>query len=403
MEIDGYMELDGQKLSQDQAHAATTILSELGPFFLTGQAGSGKSFVINYLRRNVQNCCVCAMTGVAAQLINGRTAHSFAGIYPNKPVMRWHKKANSRIANCDMLIIDEISMASVHFLEQLYERFDYAGNTPKLVLVGDLMQLPPVSKPNENTKKIFQWEAWPRLTVLKLVQQHRQIDSEFVSALNSIRVGNLTPEIQGFFEPRMGESLPKDCTHLFARRADAENENAMRLVELPGTPIVFKWKIAEAKKFKNQEARQRAFYLLENARFPQELTIKQGARVMLLNNTDRWVNGSTGEISSVTRDLVTVCLDKGGIVDVGRAEEEIVNDDKETVFKVLQFPIQLAWASTIHKSQGCTLDRVGIDLNGHFETGQTYVALSRCRFFDGLFLIGSFSNVRVDKEALAYS
>jgi ATP-dependent exoDNAse (exonuclease V) alpha subunit len=397
------MDIGGQKLSSDQQAAVEAILSQDGPFLLTGEAGSGKSFVVNYLRKTVPNCEVCAMTGVAAQLINGRTAHSFAGIWPNKPVCRFFKKANQRILDCDMLVIDEISMSSAFFLDQLYERFNYARNSPKLVMVGDLMQLPPVSKIGQESKKIFEWASWHEVTILKLSQQHRQIDSEFVSALNEIRVGRMTPEIAAFFGPRFVEKLPKDCTHLFAKRANADSENVARLAELPGESVVAKWRIGEAQKFKNQEAKQKALRLLENARFPPELTLKAGARIMMLNNAERWVNGSTGEVASVSRDLVSVCLDKVGIVDVARAEEEIVDDDKKLVFKVLQFPMQLAYASTIHKIQGSTLDRVGIDLSGHFETGQTYVALSRCKFFDGLFLTGRFSEIKIDSAALAYS
>lgn len=390
-------------LSEDQQAAVDAVMNGYGPFFLTGPGGSGKTYVIKHLQDQVPDSIVCAMTGIAAQLIGGKTAHSMLGIHPTYGVNQY-SKANRRLESCNLLIIDEISMGSAEFLSQIYERFDIAGCMPKTLFVGDFLQLPPV-----NGTKIFTSVDWTgRITMLRLSQQHRQHDAEFITALNEIRVGELSQTSRDLFGKRSVPVLPKDCVHLLSRRNAVEQGNLERLDEISKPARIY---IREEERIafrsENQQEEERTIRSIEKAlgdvRFPRMLQVKDGARVVLLNNTEEWVNGSTGEIVDMTDEIIRVRLDVNGIVvSVGRVVEELTDEDGMAICKISQFPMLLAWAMTIHKAQGMTLDRVGIDLRGHFETGQTYVALSRCKYLDGLYLVGDFGKILVDQQAIEY-
>jgi ATP-dependent exoDNAse (exonuclease V) alpha subunit len=388
-------ELAKSKLSEDQFAAYESILNEDGPFFLTGPAGSGKSFVIDFLRNSIKGCCVTATTGSAALLVKGRTLHSFAGIHPTWGVIN-SEKIDARIKNCSVLVIDEVSMADVGLLEQVYMRFDRAGHQPKMILVGDFLQLPPV-----DGDSLFDSPRWPTFKVLKLTQQHRQSDSGFITILNQIRVGNLTEEVRQFLRSRTVDDLPDDCTHLMAHRESVDERNMSKLRELPGQRWCSPWEVEViyTKKGKPKEVKQKD---LEKSRFPEKLYLKLNARVVLLTNEPdgRWVNGSTGSVVSVVPGQVKVKLDTGATVTVGKDEDEILDADGNPCCIISQYPIRLAWALTIHKAQGMSMDRVGVDLDYHFAAGQTYVALSRCRTAEGLFLRGSIANLIVDAKAL---
>lgn len=380
-----------QPISPDQNEAIDAILSDdEGPFFMTGPAGSGKTFVINWLRANVPNCVVCAMTGVAAQLINGKTAHSVLGIHPKYGAYD-SRKVNSRISRCNLLIIDEISMANAEFYGHILNRFERADAEPKLLMVGDFMQLPPVEG-----DKIFLAEEFANVKMLRLKQQHRQADFAFVSALNSIRSGALSEEAKALLSKRIVPTLPQDCIHIFPYRNQVEERNLTKLNELPGEARQFEWRAIQIPK-KDPDPK-----LLGDARLIHRLTLKPHARIVMLTNTKQWVNGSTGTVVGFGHDEVVVKLDSGPQVGVPRAVEEISDADGRAAFEVRQFPMQLAWAMTIHKAQGSTLDRVGVGLSRHFATGQTYVALSRCRYYDGLFLTGQFGDILIDQEAVFY-
>lgn len=395
---------DSIALSEDQQEAVDSILEEDGPFFLTGPAGSGKSHVINYLRANVDDCVVTAMTGVAAQLIGGRTLHAFAGIHPLYGVVK-SNLTNSRVQKCELLIIDEISMASVEVMEQLHERFEYAEHFPKLVMVGDFLQLPPV-----DGEKLFDTEDWKYCITLKLTGQHRQQDKDFIDVLNDIRVGKMTDAVKEFIKDRQVAELPDDCTHLMAYRNSVHKRNMEKLTELPGQmrksimEVMPPSEPLKSSKRKRKTPRTPTKEELSRTRFEDVLLLKEKARVVMLTNErhGRWVNGSGGEVVSIQKGEVRVRLNGGNVVSVTKECESILNGNGDEICKIYQYPVKLAWALTIHKAQGLTLDRVGVDLNGHFETGQTYVALSRCRTKEGLYLVGSIDEIMVDESALKY-
>lgn len=416
-----------RSLSEDQQAAVETILKNKGCFFfLTGPAGSGKSFVISHLKDTVPGCEVVAMTGVAAQLIDGRTAHSFLGMrlpmndqereYAVEQKKDWilsiGRTVIQRIESCRMLIIDEISMANVEFLQLMIERFRgiyrHHSQWPKIVMVGDFLQLPPTKG-----DKVFPSPVWrEKVWVIKLTQQHRQEDPEFLTALNEVRTGNLSDKTKALFSSRIIDKLPADCVHLHAYNADVDNHNNLMLSSLPGEEVAVDWHIIpnEDKIDVDRENDQmRLSTAIERARKQSRLSdrlyLKEDAKIVLLTNesTGKWVNGSCGTVVSIYEDNITVRLFRNGdLVDVPRYEEDLL-DGPISIGKISQFPIRLAFALSIHKSQGMTLDTVGVDLNDHFSPGQTYVALSRCRYLETLYLTGTLPDkLLVDEEALTY-
>ena len=399
---------EGKMLSEDQVSVIKSVFQERGPIFVAGKAGSGKSLVVRLLKKTYPGCTVSAMTGVAAQVLDARTAASVLGIKPSPGGGEelFPSKRSRNLPSVRLLIIDEISMANKSFLGLVRERFveTFGEDTnywPKLVVVGDLLQLPPVGG-------IPAFKSFGHFKVLHLTSQHRQDPSDkgFLEALNEIRVGVISAKAKELLQTRIVEELPNSCVHLHAKNVDVDATNRQRLGELSGMPYLFTRKIDViddgAPEFLFTNA-------INNSRLQKTLLLKPGARVVLLTNQNegKWVNGSTGEVLSIdeTDETVSVRLDKGGEVRVERCREEIFRDDDDEypIGYLSQIPIKLAWAMTIHRAQGSTLDRVGIDMNDHFETGMTYVALSRCSSLDGLFLKGTIpDSVLVDREAISF-
>ena len=386
-------------LSDDQKEAAGLIDDGEGPFFLTGPAGCGKSFLIEHLRQR-DGVSVCATTGIAAQLIRGRTVHSFCGIHPQLGVFESYT-ANKRIKETDIIVIDETSMMSSELLSQIVKRFEIAEHWPKIVTVGDLLQLPPVSG-----GYIYENPMWETFQVIRLTTIHRQQDKDFINALNDLRVGNVSQNVLKLVEERRVESLPTDCTQLYPHRSTVEETNLERLAALPGDSTLIAWKVKHWHKLKDEDKNLEAFEKVANkTRFPRMLVLKEGARICMLNNDpeSRWVNGSTGKVIEINLrlDRVTVELDSNRTVTVSPMEEQVYTTNEDPALVVEQYPLMLAWALTTHKAQGMTLDRVGIDLSNHFACGMTYVSLSRCKTKEGLHLIGNLSPIKVDARALA--
>lgn len=388
--------------SQDQRKAINMIESAPGNFFLTGPAGSGKSFIISRLehewKEKKRNVVVTATTGVAAQLVKGRTLHSYLGIHPRHGVID-SPAADERVANTDLLIVDEISMASSKLISQMFRRFKNAFHLPKVLAVGDFLQLPPVEG-----EFAFENVLWQTFRQLNLTGNHRQRDPGFIDPLNDLRVGKITDRVRKLIAERSRDELPKDCTHLSAHRATVEEINSRRLEALPGRRYRSVWDVVREKRVKGKDA---TAVDESKVRFVKELDLKIGARVVLLTNNISengvisWVNGSTGEVVDISKGCVSVLLDSNAsVVNVQPEEETTYDADGNELFTIRQFPMMLAFALTIHKSQGMTLDKVGVDLGRHFASGQTYVALSRCKTKGGLFLKGELTEVPVNEKAL---
>lgn len=413
--------------SGDEAIAqARAALSERTPVvFVTGRAGTGKSHFIRALVEEDPQApqAVLAPTGLAAMNIGGQTVHSFFG-FPPRPLIGHAEKPSfffSRIAKgLRRLIVDEVSMLRADVLDAMDSHLRIARKSPRvfggvqILLVGDFFQLPPVVRGDEGHLLEDAGYSSPYafsalclrdapLTAVELTQVHRQTDLDFIALLSAIREQRgVKDAIEILNAECVGRSLAKRPVLLCATNAVADRYNVQGLAALDGKLGVY------AGAFEGEPPRNAAS--AERFPAPMQLQLKPGARVIFTQNDPegRWVNGSLGTVTSMGETIVRVAMDMGENVDVERAvwpqarwvwnASEKRMEVKEE-FKYVQFPLAHAWALTIHKAQGMTLDSVEIDLGrGAFAPGQTYVALSRARSMEGLRLARPLSerDVQVD-------
>ncbi len=381
---------------------------------ITGKAGTGKSTLLEYFRSvTIKNAAVLAPTGVAALNVHGQTIHSFFHFKPDitpDSVHRVSRVQSFMYKALDMIIIDEISMVRADLFDCMDRFMRINGRDASLpfggtqvVLIGDLYQLPPVVTKEEESifsgyyasQYFFDSHAFKAMSFVhaELKMHYRQKDERFIAILNAIRANSATDahirELNDRYDPIFKQKESDTYITLTStnRLADQINEN--RLSGLFGVQHFYHGEI------KGEFDRK----LLPT---DETLTLKQGAQVMLLNNDKekRWVNGSIGKIASITHyetsDEISVSLIDGGTVDVEPYTWDLYHFSYDEILRKLiskkmgsftQYPIMLAWAVTIHKSQGKTFDKVIVDVgNGTFAHGQLYVALSRCTTLDGLVL-----------------
>ena len=383
------------QLNEDQLFALEHLKSDRN-IFLTGAAGSGKSFLMRHFLKN-QDIPTLASTGAAAILVGGRTFHSFFGLgimeggvsatveraLKNKPVMR-------RIQNAKAVIIDEVSMISGPTLRaaEMIARKTRGNSTPwggiRVVVVGDFAQLPPVNPHAREKEWAFLDEVWEQSEFQPVVLSKimRTQNREFLEVLNSVRLGQVTNQVRNFLESRVVGEPTGDLTRLFSHRGDVENYNLSKLEKIKGK--THKFTTTYKGKSKNIEA------FRKNSPIADELQIKVEALVMLrLNDHEgRWVNGSLGRITSISKDTLGIDLLSGLAIEIEMADFTMLDAEGLPVVTATNFPISLAWAMTIHKAQGTSLDRMFVDLRKVWEPGQAYVALSRARDPNGLFIEG---------------
>lgn len=394
-------------LNDEFLNAFNTIENTDNCIFVTGKAGTGKSTLLKYFKKNtLKNVVVLAPTGVAAINAGGQTIHSFFRLPPRliqKADIR-RRRDSEIIQNLNAVIIDEISMVRADLMDGI----DYAlrinrdmMNVPfggiQIILFGDLFQLPPVVnkemkeilKNKYNSPYFFNAAAFKEIELkyIELTNVYRQKDRKFVILLNKIRNKTQTEEELELLNKRAGERISQKKEHyvtLTTTNHRANSINEKRLVELSG-----KERIYEA----NTEGD------FDERTYPTEyyLKIKEGAQVILIRNDldKRWVNGTIARVTTAAHNSIKVLID-GNIYEVLKLEwkkiEYKYNAKKDkietrTIGTFEQYPIKLAWAITIHKSQGQTFDNVVIDLsNGAFTHGQVYVALSRCASLGGITL-----------------
>jgi ATP-dependent DNA helicase PIF1 len=382
-------------LTEEQLDVITDLLAGRN-MLITGEAGTGKSFLLHYLKEFMDarriKFGVCGSTGVAAVNVGGTTLHSWAGIgLADGPAsnlvqnIRNNVPAYKRIRNTEVLCLDEISMISATLFEKLDKVFRMVReqNTPfgglQLIMFGDMLQLPPVEG-----GFIFLSNAWREadVRVRLLTKVFRQSDVEFSRALGKIRKGELDQPTKDFFNARANavdpnpEILPVAITAKNST-ADLINQRNLDAIE------------SELKTFQAvDKGGPAALRLLEKCLVPKELHVKIGARVMSLINIAELevMNGTAGVVSSwSSAGYPNVLFDNGVEVLMEPVEREIMQDGK-SIGSRFQIPLRLAWAVSAHKSQGCTLDKVEIHMGEAFEPGQTYVALSRVRTKEGLFI-----------------
>ena len=393
--------------------------------FLTGPAGSGKTFVLNkyikYLRQKGVKYGITASTGIAATHIGGVTIHSWSGLgikdtVSEKDLKKILRKSyvKKRLRGNEVLIIDEISMLnSLQFdsLNKICQAFKMNGEPfggMQIVCSGDFFQLPPIKR-NGDEKFVTESEIWNKmnLKVCYLEEQHRQGNDGLLDFLNHIRQNNpeKAKEILKTFALSKDNSL-EILTKLYTHNADVDAINNRELEKINEAPVVYEMKWSGNKNVVD---------LLKRGCLAQEkLELKKGAKVMFVkNNFDAgYVNGTLGEIVYFDVDdrLPVVRTHDGKTIKAGLATWTIEEDDKIKA-QVDQIPLRLAWAITVHKSQGMNLDSAEIDLSKCFEEGMGYVALSRLRSLNGLKLNGingmafAVSNeaVELDKKLKAMS
>ena len=389
-------------MTQDQAIA---ILKTGAHVFLTGEAGSGKTHTIrvytDYLREHEIDFAVTASTGIAATHIHGMTIHSWSGIGVAAKLdddalkhIADNRYISKRIKKAQVLIIDEVSMLDgrvLSLVERVCRRVKKAGlpfGGLQVVLVGDFFQLPPVSgRDGLPSEFAFESEVWHALspTVCYLTEQHRQEDSIFLGILSAIRRNQFD---EGHFESirdRLIEPIeaPDDMTRLYSHNQNVDTLNSAELVRLPGKTHVYTMAL------RGPEALTSA--LVRGCLSPEKLELKVGAAVMFTKNNPSlgFVNGTLGTVVGWTEDKkYPIVKTKDGVkIEVEPMEWTIAEGD-EVFAKITQLPLRLAWAMTIHKSQGVSLDAAVMDLSQTFEYGQGYVALSRVRTLSGVHLLG---------------
>jgi ATP-dependent DNA helicase PIF1 len=397
--------------------------------FVTGRAGTGKSTLIRFLAEKITNCAVVAPTALAAINVSGSTIHSFFNIPPrtlNPDEVFEPRRQIAPVIEClGALVVDEVSMVPPDLidcisntLKQVRRDIRPFGGVP-VILVGDLLQLPPVVSDPEVAQYYTDRYRSPyffsadifreaELIPLELTRVFRQTGREFVDLLDRIRlnddhreaVAKINRECYRDRQISSASALFLVPTNAAAKSINTRNLNALE------TPL---WRfdaIVEGR-FDVQRDRFQA---------PHRLEIKEGAQILFVkNNKPYWLNGTLGRVTHIEDDLLRIEIQStGNTVSVERAtwgkiQYEYDRDEKRIISTVVgsfkQFPIALGWAITIHKSQGMTLDSVRIDLGrGAFCSGQTYVALSRCRTLDGICLDRpiSMNDVKADGMILDF-
>ncbi|MDQ9021410.1 AAA family ATPase [Acinetobacter sichuanensis] len=388
--------------------------------FLTGSAGAGKTYTlnqyINYLKVRKVPVAITASTGIAATHMNGMTIHTWAGIGIKDILsdddlkrMKERKYLKEHLENAQVLIIDEISMLhakQLNLVNQVLKYFkesDEAFGGIQVIAAGDFFQLPPVGKNDEKNrdKFCFMSNAWveAKFRVCYLTEQHRQDDSALNDILNAIRAQSIQAQHIQALQATKKQDIGDTYTRLYTHNMDVDSLNFKHLNEISGKEHQF---VAVT------DGNEKLIETLKSSvRAPDELTLKKHAKVMFVkNNFDMgYINGSLGEVIGFEEDdelgiLPKVKLNDGTTLLVEPETWSVDNDAGKTIASLQQVPLRLAWAITIHKSQGMTLEAAEINLTHTFEKGQGYVALSRLKSIDGLRLLG-FNEQALELDSLA--
>lgn len=394
--------------------------------FLTGKAGTGKTTFLKHIKETThKNAVVLAPTGIAAINAGGSTLHSFFRLpfgtfipvytadYPDEKIItqqslgslvRYTRQHIHLIRTIELLIIDEVSMVRADVLDMvdtLLKRFRFAAHLPfggvQVLFIGDMHQLPPVVKESD-AKILSEYYSSPFFfdskvlrddppVIIQLEKVYRQQETDFLDLLNELRHNKVSQESYEKLLSKVTNTPPEDDRYItltsHVAQADRMNERAMNALS---TPVrIFK-------------ARVEGDFPEHSYPAATELALKKGARVMFIKNDPdkRYFNGKTGKIISIQEDEVQVLCDDGQTVTVAPVawtnvkygtHADTGNVEEKVLGKFWQMPLRLAWAVTIHKSQGLTFDKVVIDAERSFAAGQVYVALSRCRTWEGIVLL----------------
>jgi nucleoside-triphosphatase THEP1 len=426
---------------------ALDILKTGRNVFITGPAGSGKTYVVNqyikYLKDHGVPLGITASTGIAATHMGGVTIHSWSGIsvkdyLSDDDIAEIGARAyvKKKVEGAKVLIIDEVSMLH-HFRFDMIDRVlrhikksDQPFGGLQVVLCGDFFQLPPVSRLGEpEARFIYESDSWKKgkFAVCYLSENYRQSDDVCLSILNEIRSGEISDSARehlmsrhvvikdgsenserqidyGQEEKVKNTSVQVEPTRLFTHNIDVDTINDIELKKVSGYETVYEM-VSHGKKPLVES-------LKKSCLAPELLRLKKGARVMCVKNNYElgYVNGTLGVVVScgfgvdpMIRTAATPDYPEGRLIAIPRESWAIVEDDGKIIAEISQYPLRLAWAITVHKSQGMSLDAVEVDLSKAFEPGMGYVALSRVRTLAGLKILGINENaLKVHPEVLEF-
>lgn len=395
---------------------ALAILKTGANVFLTGEPGSGKTHLvseyISYLRSCRIESAITASTGIAATHIGGMTIHSWTGIgirtkleKRDLNLITSNHYVVDRVKNAKVLIIDEVSMLLPETLvmvnsvcREIKQNSEAFGGL-QVIFVGDFFQLPPVVKIvnknqeqelfDEEQKSLFAYESpsWFEANpiVCYLSEQYRQDDKKFLDLLTAIRRDNFQEDHLGHINSRKVkvDDVPENVPKLYSRNISVDQTNDKILSMLKGKEHIFTMTAQGVEGLVNM--------LKKGCLSPENLILKTGASVMFTKNNTKegFVNGTLGIVEGFGKDngYPQVKLKHGKIIEV-KPMDWTIDENERVLAKITQIPLRLAWAITVHKSQGMSLDEAVMDLSDVFEFGQGYVALSRVRRLSGLYIIG---------------
>lgn len=380
-----------KSMSEDQKKVFKSIIQDDSNHYIGGNPGTGKSYLLNCLRQYLgKRLVVTSTTGISALNVKGVTLHSFMGFYHinmdfNALAASIIKKSKKKFCALEYLVIEECSMCDTLIFSLLEYCLRQARKNPKpfggvkVILIGDFMQLPPVSEYGF----LFQSDAFKagNFKIHILTHSHRQSDPVFCQVLSECRTGKLSESSYQLLHERELENVSEDIIRMYAtnEEVDAWNNHKFNQIDEPETVYYAKDTAVNEKYIK---------FFDKNSLIEKELHLKPSARVVLLRNIDTpygLINGSTGKVISCQPHYVTVEFDNGMVKDIIPYDNEYMVDG-DIVAKRCQIPLKLGYAISCHKSQGLTLDKAFIDLKRIFAPGQAYVAISRLRSLDGLFL-----------------
>lgn len=381
---------------------ALNILKAGRNVYLTGAAGTGKTYVLNqyiaYLKERGVGVAVTAPTGIAATHIGGMTIHSWSGMGIKDELSEYDveslvqkERLWKRFDTTKVLIIDEISMMSPRMFDSLnrlakaMKGDERAFGGMQVILSGDFFQLPPITRDNERIAYIDSSRAWREMDVrvCYLEEQYRQNDHSLQSILDEIRSGEVSDAtieiLQGLVEGETDTS--RKPTRLYTHNVDVDVVNERELKKLSGNTQEYQM-VAQGKS-------HLVANICKSILAPETLCLKKDAVVMFVKNNFEagYVNGTLGRVVDFEDDMPVVRTHDGKKIYVSQDTWEI-EDEGKVLASVAQLPLRLAWAITVHKSQGMTLDAAVMDLSKSFVPGQGYVALSRVRDLEGLGLLG---------------
>lgn len=410
-------ESEEEPLPPEQNLVFQTLLSGCN-VFLTGQAGTGKTYLLNkyieHLKKNKIKAGLTASTGIAATHINGQTIHSWAGFGIKEKLTKenLYRLANDintseKIREAKVLIIDEISMLHDFQLDMVDQITSAIRENERpfgglqVVLCGDFHQLPPVSRNiNGAGRFVTNSMAWKtmNLKICYLTKQYRQRDQQLLAILNQIRSNSVSYDSKQLLFGRINARFAPDIdsTKLYTHNQIADAYNIDRLEKIPGESFTYEMKSGGKAKLVRS--------LQKDCLAPEELILKKGAVVMFVRNNKAkgYVNGTTGKVVEFTDDkfpVVEIFKNKKKIV--VEPDKWSIDENFKAIAWISQLPLRLAWAITVHKSQGMTLDYAEIDLSRAFTYSLGYVALSRAKSLQGISLKGfNDLSLKVSEEAI---